>query len=157
MSDTMLKIGDLFPKFELENQNGELITNEKIMGEKTILYFYPRDNTPTCTTEACDFRDNSDSFADKNAIVIGISRDSLKSHAKFIEKFNLPFVLLSDEKEEVCNLFNVIKEKNMYGKKVMGIERSTFIINEEGILVKEYRKVKVKEHVNTVLEDISSL
>ena len=103
------------------------------------------------------FWDNNNTFIDKNAIIIGISRDSLKSHAKFIEKFNLPFILLSDETEEVCNLFNVIKEKNMYGKKVMGIERSTFIINEEGILVKEYRKVKVKEHVSTILEDLESL
>ena len=96
-------------------------------------------------------------FINKNAIIIGISRDSLKSHTKFIEKFNLPFILLSDEKEEVCNLFNVIKEKNMYGKKVFGIERSTFIINEEGILVKEYRKVKVKDHVSTVLKDLELL
>ena len=104
--------------------------------------FYPRDNTPGCSTEACNFRDSNDVFINKNAIIIGISRDSLKSHTKFIEKFNLPFILLSDEKEEVCNLFNVIKEKNMYGKKVFGIERSTFIINEEGILIKEYRKVR---------------
>ena len=92
-----------------------------------------------------------------NAIVIGVSRDSLKSHDKFIEKFNLPFLLLSDENETVCNLFEVIKEKNMYGKKVMGIERSTFIINEEGILVKEYRKVKVKGHVESVLEDLKNI
>ena len=137
-----------------DNQEHKL---SQYRGKKVILYFYPRDNTPGCSTEACNFRDSNDVFINKNAIIIGISRDSLKSHTKFIEKFNLPFILLSDEKEEVCNLFNVIKEKNMYGKKVFGIERSTFIINEEGILVKEYRKVKVKDHVSTVLKDLELL
>ena len=122
-----------------------------------ILYFYPRDNTPGCSTEACDFRDNNSIIEDMNTIVIGVSRDSLKSHDKFIEKFNLPFLLLSDEDETLCNLFGVIKEKNMYGKKVMGIERSTFIINEEGVLVKEYRKVKVKGHIDTILEDLKNM
>ena len=137
-----------------DNQEHKL---SQYRGKKVILYFYPRDNTPGCSTEACNFRDSNDVFINKNAIIIGISRDSLKSHTKFIEKFNLPFILLSDEKEEVCNLFNVIKEKNMYGKKVFGIERSTFIINEEGILIKEYRKVKVKDHVSTVLKDLELL
>ena len=153
----MLEAGVKVPEFKLQDKDGNLVSLSDFKNKKIVLYFYPRDNTPGCSTEACDFRDNTTNFTDKNAIVIGISRDSLKSHAKFIEKFNLPFILLSDENEEVCNLFNVIKEKNMYGKKVMGIERSTFIINEEGILVKEYRKVKVKEHVNTILEDLNSL
>lgn len=153
----MIEINCAVPDFTLmgsDNQEHKLI---QYRGKKVILYFYPRDNTPGCSTEACNFRDSNDVFINKNAIIIGISRDSLKSHTKFIEKFNLPFILLSDEKEEVCNLFNVIKEKNMYGKKVFGIERSTFIINEEGILIKEYRKVKVKDHVSTVLKDLELL
>lgn len=153
----MIEINCAVPDFTLMGSDNQEHKLRQYRGKKVILYFYPRDNTPGCSTEACNFRDSNDVFINKNAIIIGISRDSLKSHTKFIEKFNLPFILLSDEKEEVCNLFNVIKEKNMYGKKVFGIERSTFIINEEGILVKEYRKVKVKDHVSTVLKDLELL
>ncbi len=153
----MIEINCAVPDFTLISSDNQEHKLSQYRGKKVILYFYPRDNTPGCSTEACNFRDSNDVFINKNAIIIGISRDSLKSHTKFIEKFNLPFILLSDEKEEVCNLFNVIKEKNMYGKKVFGIERSTFIINEEGILVKEYRKVKVKDHVSTVLKDLELL
>ena len=153
----MIEINCAVPDFTLMGSDNQEHKLSQYRGKKVILYFYPRDNTPGCSTEACNFRDSKDVFINKNAIIIGISRDSLKSHTKFIEKFNLPFILLSDEKEEVCNLFNVIKEKNMYGKKVFGIERSTFIINEEGILVKEYRKVKVKDHVSTVLKDLELL
>ena len=153
----MIEINCAVPDFTLMGSDNQEHKLSQYRGKKVILYFYPRDNTPGCSTEACNFRDSNDVFINKNAIIIGISRDSLKSHTKFIEKFNLPFILLSDEKEEVCNLFNVIKEKNMYGKKVFGIERSTFIINEEGILVKEYRKVKVQDHVSTVLKDLELL
>lgn len=153
----MIEINCAVPDFTLIGSDNQEHKLSQYRGKKVILYFYPRDNTPGCSTESCNFRDSNDVFINKNAIIIGISRDSLKSHTKFIEKFNLPFILLSDEKEEVCNLFNVIKEKNMYGKKVFGIERSTFIINEEGILVKEYRKVKVKDHVSTVLKDLELL
>lgn len=153
----MIEINCAVPDFTLMGSDNQEHKLSQYRGKKVILYFYLRDNTPGCSTEACNFRDSNDVFINKNAIIIGISRDSLKSHTKFIEKFNLPFILLSDEKEEVCNLFNVIKEKNMYGKKVFGIERSTFIINEEGILVKEYRKVKVKDHVSTVLKDLELL
>lgn len=153
----MLEINALVPDFSLMGSDNNEHKLSEYRGKNIVLYFYPRDNTPGCSTEACDFRDNNNNFNDNNTVVIGISRDSLKSHNKFIEKFNLPFILLSDENEEVCNLFNVIKEKNMYGKKVMGIERSTFIINSGGILIKEYRKVKVKDHVNTVLNDLKSL
>ena len=153
----MIEINCAVPDFTLMGSDNQEHKLSQYRGKKVILYFYPRDNTPGCSTEACKFRDSNDVFINKNAIIIGISRDSLKSHTKFIEKFNLPFILLSDEKEEVCNLFNVIKEKNMYGKKVFGIERSTFIINEEGILIKEYRKVKVKDHVSTVLKDLELL
>ena len=153
----MIEINCAVPDFTLMGSDNQEHKLSQYRGKKVILYFYPRDNTPGCSTEACNFRDSNDVFINKNAIIIGISRDSLKLHTKFIEKFNLPFILLSDEKEEVCNLFNVIKEKNMYGKKVFGIERSTFIINEEGILVKEYRKVNVKDHVSTVLKDLELL
>lgn len=153
----MIEINCAVPDFTLMGSDNQEHKLSQYRGKKVILYFYPRDNTPGCSTEACNFRDSNDVFINKNAIIIGISRDSLKSHTKFIEKFNLPFILLSDEKEEVCNLFNVIKEKNMYGKKVFGIERSTFIINEEGIFIKEYRKVKVKDHVSTVLKDLELL
>ena len=153
----MIEINCAVPDFTLMGSDNQEHKLSQYRGKKVILYFYPRDNTPGCSTEACNFRDSNDVFINKNAIIIGISRDSLKSHTKFIEKFNLPFILLSDEKEEVCNLFNVIKEKNMYGKKVMGIERSTFIIDENGVLVKEYRKVKVKEHINTILNDLNIL
>ncbi|MBM6838095.1 thioredoxin-dependent thiol peroxidase [Clostridium saudiense] len=153
----MIEINSIVPNFSLIGSDKKEHSLSEYKGKKIVLYFYPRDNTPGCSTEACDFRDNNSIIEDMNAIVIGVSRDSLKSHDKFIEKFNLPFLLLSDEDETLCNLFGVIKEKNMYGKKVMGIERSTFIINEEGVLVKEYRKVKVKGHIDTILEDLKNM
>ena len=153
----MIEINSIVPNFSLIGSDKKEHSLSEYKGKKIILYFYPRDNTPGCSTEACDFRDNNSIIEDMNTIVIGVSRDSLKSHDKFIEKFNLPFLLLSDENETLCNLFGVIKEKNMYGKKVMGIERSTFIINEEGVLVKEYRKVKVKGHIDTILEDLKNM
>ncbi|CUP03757.1 thioredoxin-dependent thiol peroxidase [Clostridium disporicum] len=153
----MIEINSIVPNFSLIGSDKKEHSLSDYKGKKIILYFYPRDNTPGCSTEACDFRDNNSIIEDMNAIVIGVSRDSLKSHDKFIEKFNLPFLLLSDEDETLCNLFGVIKEKNMYGKKVMGIERSTFIINEDGVLVKEYRKVKVKGHIDTILKDLKNM
>lgn len=153
----MIEINSIVPEVSLMGSDKKEHSLSEYKGKKIVLYFYPRDNTPGCSTEACDFRDNNAVISDMNAVVIGVSRDSLKSHDKFIEKFNLPFLLLSDEDETLCNLFGVIKEKNMYGKKVMGIERSTFIINEEGVLVKEYRKVKVKGHIDTILEDLKNI
>ena len=134
-----MEIGNLAPDFTLMGSDGKEHKLSDYIGKKVILYFYPKDNTPGCTTEACDFRDNIDRITNQNAIVVGISKDNLNSHNKFIEKFNLPFILLSDEDKIVCELYDVIKEKNMYGKKVLGIERSTFIINEEGYLIKEFR------------------
>ncbi|GAA0823106.1 thioredoxin-dependent thiol peroxidase [Clostridium tertium] len=149
-----MEIGNLAPDFTLMGSDGKEHKLSDYIGKKVILYFYPKDNTPGCTTEACDFRDNIDKITNQNAIVLGISKDNLNSHNKFIEKFNLPFILLSDEDKIVCELYDVIKEKNMYGKKVLGIERSTFIINEEGYLIKEFRKVKVKGHIDAVLEEL---
>lgn len=149
-----MEIGNLAPDFTLMGSDGKEHKLSDYIGKKVILYFYPKDNTPGCTTEACDFRDNIDKITNQNAIVVGISKDNLNSHNKFIEKFNLPFILLSDEDKIVCELYDVIKEKNMYGKKVLGIERSTFIINEEGYLIKDFRKVKVKGHIDAVLEEL---
>ncbi|WP_300382202.1 thioredoxin-dependent thiol peroxidase [Clostridium sp.] len=149
-----MEIGNLAPDFTLIGSDGQEHKLSDFRGKKVILYFYPKDNTPGCTTQACDFRDNIEPITDLNAIVIGISKDTLSSHNKFIDKFNLPFLLLSDEDKTVCALYDVIKEKNMYGKKVLGIERSTFIIDEKGILVKEYRKVKAKGHVEEVLKEL---
>jgi len=116
-----------------------------------VLYFYPRDNTPGCTTESNDFTAKHDEFAAADTVVFGISRDSMKSHENFKSKFSFPFELISDPDEVICKLFDVIKLKKMYGKEHLGIERSTFLINKEGVLVKEWRKVKVPEHVDEVL------
>ena len=150
----MINIGELAPDFSLQGADGKEHKLSDYRGQKIILYFYPKDNTPGCTTEACDFRDNYSSIKDKNTLVIGISKDSIKSHEKFISKFELPFILLADEDKAVCGLYDVIKEKNMYGKKVLGIERSTFLIDENGILTHEFRKVKVKGHIEEVLKNI---
>ena len=122
------------------------------LGRKVILYFYPRDHTPGCTNEAKDFRDAIQSFKDQNAVILGVSRDSVQSHEKFVAKHDLPFILLSDTDETVCKQYDVLKEKNMYGKKAIGIERSTFIIDETGMITKIFRKVRVPNHVEQVLE-----
>ena len=150
----MITIGNLAPDFKFMGSDNKEHKLSDYRGKKIILYFYPKDNTPGCSTEACDFRDNINYISTKNTIVIGISKDSIKSHDKFITKFNLPFLLLSDEEKIVCDLYDVINENNMYCKKVLGIERSTFIINEEGILTHEFRKVKVKGHVEEILSII---
>lgn len=147
----MLEVGKKAPDFKIIGSDNKEHSLSDYLGKTVILYFYPKDNTPGCTTEACDFRDNSANFKDKNAIIIGVSRDSIKTHSNFINKFQLPFLLLSDKEEELCKLYDVIKEKKLYGKTYMGIERSTFIINPEGILTHEFRKVKVKDHVNEIL------
>ena len=122
------------------------------LGRKVILYFYPRDHTPGCTNEAKDFRDAIQSFKDQNAVILGVSRDSVQSHEKFVAKHDLPFILLSDTEETVCKQYDVLKKKNMYGKKAIGIERSTFIIDETGMITKIFRKVRVPNHVEQVLE-----
>lgn len=125
------------------------------LGKKVILYFYPKDNTPGCTTESMAFRDLHPQILVQNTLVFGISRDSLRSHEGFKNKLGLPFELISDSDEQLCLLFNVIKMKNMYGKQVRGIERSTFIIDESGTLVKEWRGVKVADHAQTVLDFVT--
>jgi len=149
-----IKEGSLAPEFSLMGSDGKEHKLSDYIGKKVVIYFYPKDNTAGCSKEACSFRDNIRTVTDLNAVVLGISKDSLKSHDKFIEKFNLPFVLLSDEEEKVCKLYDVIKEKNMYGRKYMGIERSTFVIDEDGILKKVFRKVKVNGHIEKVIESL---
>ena len=125
--------------------------------KNVVVYFYPKDSTPGCTTEGQDFRDRINTFRRCNTVILGISRDSIKSHENFKAKQGFPFELLADVDEKVCKLFDVIKEKNMYGRKVMGIERSTFLIGGDGTLKKEWRKVKVNGHVDEVLEAIKKL
>ena len=126
-------------------------------GQNLVIYFYPKDNTPGCTTEGQDFRDNYTKFRRRNTVVIGVSRDSVASHDKFKEKQKFPFELVSDPDEKLCKKFDVIKEKNMYGKKVMGIERSTFVLDDKGVLRAEFRKVKVAGHDDAVLEEIKKI
>lgn len=144
--------GKAAPAFTLKAHNGEKIALKDFKGEKqVILYFYPKDDTPGCTKEACSFRDNLKAFEEKDAVVLGVSRDGLASHQKFVEKYELTFPLLSDEDETVCNKYDVIREKNMYGKKTMGVVRSTFVIGKDGKIKKIFRNVKVDGHTEKVL------
>ena len=154
MCEIVISEGSKAPDFSLPGSDKQTHSLKDYLGKKVILYFYPKDNTSGCTIEAEAFRDNNVTILNKNAVVLGISRDSLASHDKFIDKFNLPFILLSDVEEAVCNQYQVIKEKNMYGRKSFGIERSTFIIDEEGNISKIFRKVKVNGHIEKVLEYI---
>ena len=144
------QIGKASPGFTAESTFGT-ITLEQCKGRGVVLYFYPKDNTPGCTQEGIAFRDHFEEFQRLNALVLGVSRDSVKMHEGFKAKQGFPFDLLSDQDETLCQLFDVIKMKNMYGKQVRGIERSTFVIDEQGVLVKEWRKVQVKTHVAEVL------
>ena len=145
------RLGEVVPDFELTATGNQTIRLSDFRGKKVVLYFYPKDSTPGCTREGQDFRDHIKEFEKLNTIILGISRDSLKSHEKFKETQCFPFELLSDGKETVCKQFGVIQEKNMYGRKVMGIERSTFLIDAQGVLRQEWRKVKVDGHVAEVL------
>jgi peroxiredoxin Q/BCP len=148
-------VGKKAPNFTLPASSGEEVSLSDYKGKTVVLYFYPKDNTPGCTKEACDFRDNVRKFTNKKAVVLGVSPDSLKSHANFIGKFDLPFVLLSDPDHEVAEAYGVWVEKSMYGKKYMGIERSTFVIGPDGKLKAEFRKVKVDGHVDDVLAAVA--
>ena len=152
-----VSLGKAIPEFKGRITNELIIKFSDYKGQNIVIYFYPKDNTPGCTKEGEDFRDYFEDFKKNNTIIIGVSRDSVASHDKFTCKYNFPFQLISDEDEKVCKLFDVIKEKNMYGRKYMGIERSTFLIDHEGVLVNEWRKVKVKGHVEQVLEALIEL
>ncbi|MEK3725900.1 thioredoxin-dependent thiol peroxidase [Paenibacillus sp. FSL H8-0034] len=149
---SQLEVGQKVPDFTLPSSSGELVPLQQYLGKKLIIYFYPADLTPSCTQESCDFRDANGAFDALNAAVLGISPNDLKSHHKFIAKYDLPFELLSDPDHKVSELFGVWQLKKLYGKEYMGVVRSTFLIDEQGILVKEWRKVKVKNHVTEVLQ-----
>ncbi len=137
-------------------ESGQLSLSD-LQGQAVVVYFYPRDNTPGCTKQGEGFRDHHEAFADHNCLIVGVSRDSLASHEKFAAKYQFPFPLIADPDETLCRQFDVIKEKNMYGKKVMGVERSTFLFDRNGRLVREWRKVKVPGHVEEVLEAVTQL
>lgn len=152
-----LDVGDSVPTFSLPSSSGKEVSLADYKGKKIVLYFYPKDDTPGCTTEACEFRDNLKNYEAINAVVIGVSKDPLKSHDKFIEKYGLPFELISDEEGKLLDAFGTWKEKSMYGKTFMGVERSTFLIAEDGKIAKAWRKVSVPNHVAEVLEEAKSL
>ena len=146
------------PDFTLPANGDSEVSLSDFRGRKTVvLYFYPKDNTSGCAREACAFRDNLSALEKRDAVVLGVSRDSIASHDKFVAKLDLPFLLLSDQDETVCELYGVMKEKMMYGKKRRGIERSTFIIDREGIVRKVFRKVKVDGHVEQVLDVLNAI
>ena len=152
-----IEVGNKAPLFALKNDKGEEISLADLKGKNVVLYFYPKDNTPGCTIEAQEFNNKMSEFDKLDTIVLGASKDSAKSHTKFIEKFNLKFDLLVDEEIELCNQYGVIKEKSMFGKKYMGIDRSTFLIDKVGKITKIWRSVKVKGHVESVLKEIKAL
>lgn len=150
----MLEIGTKAPQISLPDQNGEIRTLEEFYGKKIILYFYPKDNTPGCTKQACGFAELYPQFSEKDAVVVGISKDSVASHKKFEEKFSLPFVLLSDTELEAIKAYDVWKEKNMYGKKTMGVVRTTYLIDENGTIVKAMDKVKAANNPEQMLKEL---
>lgn len=149
-----VEVGKQAPDFTLPNQNGEQISLSDFKGKYVVLYFYPKDMTPGCTTEACDFRDQHESFQNLDTVILGVSPDPVERHQKFIDKHDLPFHLLADEDHQVAEDYEVWKLKRNFGKEYYGIERSTFILDKEGNLQKEFRKVKVKGHVEEALEFI---
>jgi peroxiredoxin Q/BCP len=150
-------LGKPVPDFSLAGTGGSTFRSTKERGKKLVLYFYPKDDTPGCTQQGADFRDAHAAFARVGVAIYGVSRDSLRSHESFKAKMKFPFELLSDEDETVCKLFGVMKLKNMYGKKVRGIERSTFLIDEKGVVAREWRGVKVPGHVQEVLSFAKAL
>ncbi len=157
MSEYILNTGDPAPDICLPVWPEGMLKLSDFHGRWVVLYFYPKDNTPGCTTESCAFRDAGSGFLEWNAVIVGASRDSLPSHQRFAEKQRLPFHLISDADELLCKAFDVIQMKNMYGKEVRGIERSTFLINPEGVVEHAWRKVRVKGHVEDVLTMLKSL
>ena len=151
----MLEIGTTAPGFSLPEQNGQEATLEEYRGKKVILYFYPRDNTPGCTKQACGFAQLYPQFTEKGAVILGISKDSVKSHKNFETKYGLPFTLLSDTQKEVIQAYDVWKEKKNYGKVSMGVVRTTYLIDEEGVIIKAMDKVKAAENPQQMLEELS--
>lgn len=154
---SVITLGKLVADFSIPSTGDKNIQLSDYKGKYVLLYFYPRDNTPGCITEGQNFRDNITQIEQHNTVVLGVSRDSVRVHEGFKSKQNFPFDLLSDKDEELCKQFDVIKMKTMYGKKVLGIERSTFLIDPEGVLIHEWRKVKVKAHIDEVLQKLAEL
>ena len=152
----MIIEGEKAPAFTLEADDGKQVSLKDYLGKKVVLYFYPKDNTPGCTTEATEFRDVAEKFEKKGAVIVGVSKDSVKSHQKFKEKHNLPFTLLSDPEGRVLDLYEVWKKKTLYGRTFMGIERTTFLIDDKGFVIKVYRKVRAKGHAQTCLLDLKA-
>ena len=146
--------GDKAPDFSAPDQNGKNVSLSDFSGKTLVLYFYPKDDTPGCTKEACGFRDDLAAFTDKNTVIIGVSPDDSKSHKKFVDKYSLPFTLLADPDKKICEAYDVWKEKSMYGRKSMGVVRSTFVIGPDGKITKAFSNVKVDGHVAKVLESI---
>lgn len=151
-----LKIGDKAPDFNLASDQGGVISLASFLGKKIVLYFYPKDNTPGCTLESCGFNEALDQFSALGAQIVGVSKDSVESHAKFRQRYHLRFPLLSDKDGEMCRLYGVLAEKSMFGKKYFGIERSTFLMDEAGIIREIWRKVSVAGHVKQVLQAIKN-
>lgn len=149
-----LKVGDKAPEFNLKNQNGTEINLDSLKGKKVILYFYPKDDTPGCTVEACNFRDDFSLYEDSETVILGVSPDGEQSHQKFIKKFELPFSLLCDEDHSVAEKYGAWGEKSMYGRKYMGIIRTTILIDKDGTIEKIYEKVKPKDHSKELLESL---
>jgi peroxiredoxin Q/BCP len=154
MSLKFIGEGDVAPDFELEDQNGAKIRLSDFKGRKVVLYFYPKDDTPGCTKEACSFRDNIQRISERNAVVLGVSADSVQSHKKFAQKYGLNFHILSDPEKKAITQYNVYVKKKMYGREYWGVERSTFIIDEQGKIKKAFRGVSVDGHVDQVLQEL---
>jgi peroxiredoxin Q/BCP len=152
----LVKEGDKAPDFTLQADDGREVSLKDYQGKKVVLYFYPKDDTPGCTREAAEFRDTIKQLENENAVIVGVSKDSVESHKKFKEKYGLPFTLLSDPEAKVLRLYEVWKKKSLYGREMMGTERTTFLIDEKGIVKKVYRKVKVEGHAKACLMDLKS-
>ena len=149
--DDMVNLNEVIPDFNTKATSDTELNQLSLKGHKTVIYFYPKDNTPGCTTEGQEFRDSIEDFKNTNTVIYGVSRDSMKTHENFKAKQAFPFELISDPEETFCKLFDVIKLKKLYGKEYLGIDRSTFLIDENAVLVKEWRGVKIKGHVEEVL------
>lgn len=150
----MVQVGDAAPDFTAADDTGAEFTLGSLCGRKVVLYFYPKDNTPGCTQEACDFRDLSPALSGKNSVVIGVSTDSVRSHRNFKSKYSLPFTLVADPEREIVNTYGVWVEKKNYGRSYMGVARTTFVIDEQGIVERVFENVKVKGHAGAVLESL---
>ncbi len=150
-----LKIGEKAPDFTLLSDENQPVSLSDFLGQKVVLYFYPKDNTPGCTKESCDFRDEIEQFQNLNTVVLGVSRDSVESHSRFKAKYHFPFTLLADTETSVCLAYKVLVQKSLFGKKYQGIERTTFLIDEQGLIQGIWHKVKVLKHVKAVLDALN--